>query len=450
MPMRAQLDSRVPVAVVVGALAVLVGPLTACRDSGAGVSSTRDAGPDAVDAADARPTFDADCTEGGSGSALCPIATCGYLKSVATLGLTETAQSGADRLCNQGRSCVAVEVSAAGDAISLTCVAPRAGGLDYGMPCSTDSTSAQRCKDDSLCVEPPGTPGGARFCTQLCRIDADCPASSACLEYRHPLPNNSYALVGQCTPRDKLMGTICAAERECAAGQGCLRAGERTLVRTCQAMSGARSLGDGCTAPAQCRSGECYDREFRVGSSGTRAFCSGPCMRTSECGPDQRCVAKVLGNNGTISDPLDDVVVGYCRSLFASPLAAACQNDTACQTAGRGGDTCHPTYGICYKAAAVIGAACSNDDGCGLGGACALGPTFAGGSCVLEGCAPGGASAGDLCPGAQAVCSQRASDEPLYRCYEGCTTQGGCARNAQGYFCAAAKDGQPISICLSR
>jgi hypothetical protein len=48
------------------------------------------------------------------------------------------------------------------------------------------------------------------------------------------------------------------------------------------------------------------------------------------------------------------------------------------------------------------------------------------------------------------VCSQRASDEPLYRCYEGCTTQGGCSRNAEGYFCASAKDGQPISICLSR
>jgi hypothetical protein len=135
--------------------------------------------------------------------------------------------------------------------------------------------------------------------------------------------------------------------------------------------------------------------------------------------------------------------------LFASSIAAACQNDTGCVTAGLGADTCHPTYGVCYQAAAVVGAACAHDEACGLGGACALGPTFAGGTCVLEGCAPTGAGS-DLCPGAQSVCSQRASDEPLYRCYEGCATQGGCSRNTQGYFCAAAKDGQPISICLSR
>ncbi|HET6151076.1 MAG TPA: hypothetical protein VFH68_26305 [Polyangia bacterium] len=438
------------IAFVLSGLAATTAALPACRDSGAGVGSTRDGGRDAAAATDGGPSFDADCSDGGGGSALCPITSCGYIKSVATLGLTETARSGADGVCNQGRSCVAVEVTPAGDAISLTCVAPRAGGLDYGMACSTDAASAQRCKDDSLCVDAPGTTG-APFCTRLCRIDADCPSGSACLEYRHPLPNTSHALVGQCTPIGKLPDPICTAESACPAGQGCLRAGDRTLVRTCQAVTGARSLGDGCTASSQCRSGECLDREFRLPGSATRTFCSGPCLRNSDCGADQRCVAKVLGNNGTISDPLDDVVVGYCRSLFASPTSVVCQNDTECATAGLGGDTCHPTYGICYKASAVVGAACAHDEGCGLGGACAMGPTFAGGACVMEGCAPGGGATGtDVCPGAQSVCSQRASDEPLSRCYEGCSTQGGCSRNAQSYFCAPAKDGQPITICLSR
>jgi hypothetical protein len=432
--------------------ALLVGLAAApagCHDSSAGVS-VRDAAGDTVDAALERaPTFDADCSADGSNSALCPVTSCGYLKSAATIGLSETPQAGADSLCNQGRVCLATDVNAAGDAIALSCHVPRAAGLDYGMACSTDAASAQRCKDDSLCIAAPGS-SGARFCTKLCRVDADCGAGSACLEYQFPLPNNSYALVGQCTPVPMLAGTVCTSEASCAAGEGCIRIGDRTLVRACKATGGSKSIGASCTAPAQCRSGECYDRDFRLGSTGTRAFCSGPCTRNGDCAADQRCVVKVLGNNGTISDPFDDVVVGYCRSLFASPISVACQNDTACMTAGLGADTCHPTYGICYKATAVIGGACAHDDGCGLGAACTTGPTFAGGTCVLEGCAPTGATGTDVCPGGQSVCSQRASDEPLFRCYEGCTTQGGCSRNGDGYFCAPAKDGQPISICLSR
>src|SRR4029079_10298200 len=141
-----------------------------------------------------------------------------------------------------GRTCVATQVTTAGDAISLTCVVPRAGGLDYGVACSTDAASAQRCKNASRGADAPGTTG-APFCTKLCRVDADCPGGSACLEYRHPLPNTSYALVGQCTPTGKLPDPICTAERSCLAGQGCLRLGDRTLVRTCRAVTGTRSLG---------------------------------------------------------------------------------------------------------------------------------------------------------------------------------------------------------------
>jgi hypothetical protein len=69
---------------------------------------------------------------------------------------------------------------------------------------------------------------------------------------------------------------------------------------------------------------------------------------------------------------------------------------------------------------------------------------------VLQGCAPAGATGTDVCPGASSTCGQRVSDEPLYRCYEGCTTAGGCSRQVDNYFCAPAQTGQPISICLSR
>src|SRR6266700_1011864 len=314
--------------------ALTVWTAAGCRDSSAG-GGTRDAAGAADTAVDSGTAVDADCTSDASNSALCPVTSCGYLKSTVALGMTETPQSGADSLCNQGRICLATDVTAAGDAIALNCHLPRAGGLDYGMPCSTDTASSQRCKDDSLCVAPPD--GSASFCTKLCRVDADCGDGSACLEYKRALPNSSYAMIGQCTPAGKIMGTVCTSETACLAQQGCILAGPRTLVRTCQ-PGGSKNIGDSCTANDQCRSRECFDRDFRVGSSGTRAFCSGPCARNGDCGGDQRCVVKILGNNGTISGPFDDVAVGYCRSLFASPIAAACQNDTECSTAGLGAD----------------------------------------------------------------------------------------------------------------
>ncbi len=88
--------------------------------------------------------------------------------------MTETAQAGADSLCNQGRICLATVVVAAGDAIQLSCQPPRPDGLAYGAACSKDTGSTQRCKDDSLCIAGPGGTG-APFCTTLCRIDARLP-----------------------------------------------------------------------------------------------------------------------------------------------------------------------------------------------------------------------------------------------------------------------------------
>ena len=421
----------------------------ACRDSSAGARAT-DGGRDAAgNDADARAGVDADCPADGPGGGVCPINFCGSLTTAAALRVDETSEAGADSVCNQGRICLSTAVNAAGTTttLPLSCVVPRGDGLAYGAACSKDPAGGVRCKDDSLCIEAPDAPG-APFCTTLCRIDADCPADSACLEYQQTV-GQSYVLVGQCTPKGKMTQTFCQTERDCPAGQGCVRAGARTLLMVCKA-GGTRSMGETCTAPSQCRSGECYDRDFTVGTASSRGSCSGACARNSDCGPDQRCKALVLGNNGTVNDPRDDVVVGYCRSLFASTVATACQNDTACVAQGRGADTCDPTYGICYKRATVIGGACASDDACGLGGACAIGPTFAGGTCVLDGCAPGATTGTDVCPGTQSICSQRASDEPLYRCYEGCVTAGGCSRAAQNYFCAPPKDGQPISICLSR
>jgi hypothetical protein len=442
----------VPLAAALIAALALSG--AGCRDSSAG-GGTSDGGRGGDAAGDqSTSAVDADCPTDGPGGGVCPINFCGYVKSTATLGQAETLQNGADSLCNQGRICLATVVAATGDALALSCLVPRADGLGYGATCSKDPASGLRCKDDSLCVEAADAPG-AFFCTTLCRLDADCAMDSICLQYQQALPNQLHALVGECTPKSKIAQAGCTAERDCPAGQGCVPADDLTAFLVCK-VGGPKSLGESCAAPADCRSGACYDRDFRVGNGATRAFCSGVCSRNSDCGVDQRCVAEVRSNNGTDTDPLDDVVLGYCRSLFTATVSGACENDAACVARGLGGDTCDPTYGICYKSAAVIGGPCSHDDGCGLGGVCDLGPTFVGGACVLDGCTvtlAGVAAAGvDLCPGARSICSQRQSDEPLHRCYEGCSTSTGCSRAAENYFCAAPQDGpgQPISICISR
>jgi hypothetical protein len=419
-----------------------------CRDSGSG-SRPVDGGHDTVTQAD-HVVFDAYCPADAQGGGVCPINFCGVLKSVAALGLTETGQSGADSLCSDGRSCVATMVVSSGDAFQLTCVAPQAGALPFGAACAPGPGSAQPCNDDSLCVEAADFPG-APFCSALCRVDADCPTGAYCLEHKRPLPDQSYALVGMCTPAAKIAQTICKREADCPAGQGCMSYGARTDLQTCTA-GGPKSLGAACTDAAQCRSGVCFDRDFHLPVAGNRAFCTGICWKNSDCGPDQLCVREILANNGTPSDPRDDVIVGYCRTLFAPTAAAACASDQDCVARGGGADSCDTTHGLCFNKAAAIGGACTTDEGCGLGAFCATGPTFANGACLLDGCAPGAAAGSgvDACPGTRSVCSQRASDEPLSRCYEGCAQPGDCVRGAESYFCAAPKDGEKASICLSR
>jgi hypothetical protein len=421
--------------------------LLGCRDSGAGGRPT-DAGGDAASARDL--AAEADCPADAQGGGLCPINFCGYVKSAATLGLTEVAQAGADSLCSDGRSCVATLVVPTGDAIQLTCVAPQPGAVAYGTACTTGAGSAARCKDDSLCIAAADFPG-APFCSQLCRIDADCPASSYCLDYRSPpLPNQSYAPLGMCTPKAKINQTFCQAEADCPVAQGCVLWGGRTALLVCKA-GGAKSLGTACVAGSECRSGDCFDRDFHLNGGDNRTFCSGICAKNSDCGPAQICVQEVVSNNGTPSDPRDDLVVGYCQSLYTSTAAAACPSDQACVTAAHGADTCHPTYGLCYSSTAAIGAACAYDDACGLGVSCVTGPTFQDGACLLSGCSRTSTAAADQCPGARAVCSQRAPDQPLYRCYEGCVNPGDCLRGSENYFCAVAQDSQTIAtICLSR
>ncbi|HSZ81089.1 MAG TPA: hypothetical protein VLA14_02350 [Polyangia bacterium] len=407
-----------------------------------------DAAVDAPEASPKLPPPDANCPlDAAGGGGVCPVNFCGLPKSVAALA-GGTATLGADSVCTLGRVCVPDGPTDSGDALALRCVAPLALAASFGTPCTKGAGTAKRCVDDSLCIESADAPGQP-FCSTLCRADQDCPTDSYCLEYKsQTLPNGSYVNLGYCTPKAKITAVFCARESDCPAGEGCVVYGARTNLVVCKTVGGAKSLGDACLAGAECRSGDCFTRDFQLYGPGNRAYCSGLCAKNSDCSPDQRCTRIVLANDGTPFDPLDDTVVGYCQSLYTSTAAAACQADTDCTTAGA--DTCSTKYGLCYKAGAATGAACTGDPGCDLGATCSAGVDFPGGYCQAFGCATG-ATAGtvDACADAGSTCSQRGADVPLHACYEGCTVSGDCARQAQKYECQSpTTSATPASICL--
>lgn len=395
---------------------------------------------------------DASCSPDAMGGGVCPINFCGQVKSVASLAPGELPEAGADALCTPGYVCVPDGATADGAALQLRCVTPRSGAAAFGDACALagdGGASGPGCADDRLCVEVSTAPG-APFCTALCRADADCAAGAICLEHRSAtLPDGSYATFGVCTPPAKLGETPCADEAECPTGQGCVSYGDRTSLFVCRPSSGTKAVGEACSAPGQCRSGQCLDRDGHVGSGQNRAFCVGPCAKNSDCGASQRCVRLVPSNNGTPSDPRDDVVIGFCRTLYTATAAQGCQADADCAA------SCDTTTGLCYTPGAEIGAACADGGDCDLGATCVTGARLPGGYCQVSGCAPGATSGPDACPGAESVCSQRGLDAPVFACYEGCAKTDDCSRSsvaAGGYVCdvpvTGGTAGQAPVICL--
>ncbi len=151
----------------------------------------------------------------------------------------------------------------------------RTAPLARGTRAAASAATTTRCASR----RPAPNPSGALFCTTLCRMDADCPSGSACLEYQQPLPNNSYAMVGECTPVSMLIPARSARRRAPARrGRGACSSARARPCAPARPAAPSR-WGNACTAPAQCRSGECYDRNFSVGSTANRALCSGVCAQ---------------------------------------------------------------------------------------------------------------------------------------------------------------------------
>jgi hypothetical protein len=246
------------------------------------------------------------------------------------------------------------------------------------------------------------------------------------------LPAGSQVNLGYCTPKAKIAGAACVREADCTADQGCRSVGPRTMLFTCQPGAGPKSVGDACAAPAECRSGQCFDRELHAGAN--RAFCAATCGKSSDCAADQRCTRVLVSNNGTPADPRDDVVVGLCQTLFVPVADDGCHADGDCGV----GRTCSTKYGLCYTAGAPSGAACAANEDCELNAFCTQDPSFPGGYCQSYGCAPDAAPGSvDSCPGgARATCARRGADAPLYACYEGCAKSSDCSRTSELYVCA--------------
>jgi len=439
-------------------LVVSTAALFGCSSPSAG-SRPHDAGIDfSPPQKDAQP-IDYYCAADAMGGGVCPINFCGTLQTTASLPANAYGQSGADSICNSGRVCIVGAPVPAGNAFQLTCVAPVSGALAYGAPCSTTATG-MRCADDSLCVAAPDFPAQP-FCSTMCRNDADCPTSSSCLEYTttETTSDGSTAKVGYCTPSSKIAATACTHESACPAGQGCVPYGARTTLTICKAPAagGTKTVGQACSGNADCLSGACFDRQFRLNGLSNRTYCSSVCAVNSDCGPDQMCTRLVQNNNGTPSDPTDDVVSGECQTLFVPVGVSGCGIDSDCVALADGSDTCDATHGLCYNKKAVPGSACTTDDGCMLGGVCSVGQRFPGGYCQTFGCAPNptaGTPAVDQCAGAGSTCVQRgAPDAPLHACYDGC--QIGSDAGAQmclraGLVCSSPANNQPASICLGQ
>jgi hypothetical protein len=429
---------------VLGVLLLLPVAVAGCRSDVAPVKPGQDAGMDQMAKLE-HPT-EVYCAADAAGGGQCPLNFCGQLK--VGLPSNQFPQSGADSECG-GRICTVGPELSTGDGFQLTCVDPMANAVPYGAACSTDPAMALRCGNDSLCITAAAAPASP-FCSTMCRNDADCPSMSRCLEYQTAaLTDGRHALIGMCTPESKIDGTVCTREAQCPAGQGCVLYGARTSLRVCRA-GGASSLGTACTANSDCRSGQCYDRDFLLSNGQNRAFCSGACNVNSDCGPDQTCARLVVGNNGTPSDPLDDLVAGFCRTLFTSVPGTGCGADSDCVSRQNGSDTCDITHGLCYKKAAVPGSACTTEADCPLGGDCSTGPRFTDGYCQTFGCDPAATSGVDTCPGTNSICTQRGGpDEPISSCYEKCPPAGGaCSRASAGYTCQPINPSTPANVCL--
>ena len=337
------------------------------------------------------PRMDAIRHPDAAGGGECPLNFCGQVK--VGLPSNQFPQSGADTLCGT-RTCTSGPMSTATASSSTASTRPRARSRSARLLPRSGASEAVRCR--------PELHHGRRFSERPVLL-GDVPQRRGLPERRtlHRAPGAGAE--GRPHPDHRDVRSAVEDRRHPLRARGDVSRGPGLPGLRCAPSlicktGGAKSAGAACTANAECRSGECYDRDFHVSGGQNRAFCSAVCQVNSDCGPDQGCVRLVYGNNGTIDNPLDDLVVGYCRTLFVPLTATACETDAGCVGLQNGSDTCDVAHGLCYRKAAVPGSACTRDTDSPLDGTCSMGPRFEGGYCQTFGCDPIATSGVDACP----------------------------------------------------
>ena len=377
---------------------------------------------------------------------VCPLNFCGYTKSVATLGVTEPRRLAPTRSAARPRDLPGDAGGRVGRRAPALVPAAQAGGVGLRRRLLEGRRQHAALQGRLAVHRRRPAARGATFCTTLCRDRRATarparPASST----PQPLPNSSYAMVGECTPASLIPGTICTRRAPARRGRAaCSTARAPRCARARRAA--AKSLGEACTAPAQCRSGECYDRNFSHRQRRQpRALLGRLRARTATAAPNQRCVVEVVGNNGTHRRPARR----RRRRLLPQPVLGddrvGLPEQQRLRDPGQGRRHLRPdATASATRRARSSAAPCASRRRLRPGADLrARADVRRAAPACCRAARPAGATGADVCPGATSTCSQRVSDEPLYRCYEGCATAGGCSRQADNYFCAPAQTGQP-------
>ena len=372
---------------VLGLLLLLPVALAGCRSDVAGVKPGTDDG--GVDQAESRRTPDAICPADAAGGGQCPINFCGQAK--VGLPANQFPQSGADSLCGI-RSCKVGPELSTGDGFQLVCVDPTQSALAFGAACSPDPARGMRCADDSLCITRAGLPAepvllaGCAATTPTARrtrAASSVPTPVALADGRRPV-------IGMCTPESKIAGKVCVREADCDAGSGL-----RPLRRAHEPahLPGGRARSRSARpAPARPSAAAASASTATDTSAAARTAPTARARATSTATAAPISAARGWSSATTASsgDPLDDLVVGYCRTLFVAVAGTACASDADCVALQNGSDGCDVTHGLCYRKAAVPGSACTSETDCPVGGECSMGPRFPGGYCQTFGCDAGG------------------------------------------------------------
>ncbi len=383
-----------------------------------------------------------------AGGGVCPINFCGQAKRLG-LPSSEFPQSGADSAVRSPDLRGRLRAVDAATGSSWSCVDPLATGLAFGVACSPDPGQGMRCADDSLCITAPDFPQSP-FCSD------DVPQRRR-LPDRGALPGASdrprcrtarARRSGCACPKPRSPARSACARRPAPPDQGCVLYGGAPSLRVCRATA-ARSRWDR-RAPGQA-SAAAASATTATGTSLTaanRAYCSGACTVNSDCGPDQRCVRLVVGNNGTPGRSAGRPGVGLLphavRAAAGDWLRHRRRLRRRARTARTAATSCTASA---IKKAAVPGSACTARCECPLGGVCSMGPRFAGGYCQTFGCDPAATSGANACPGSRTAPARSAavptSRSPAATRAASRDAGSACSRASAGYACESATAGVP-------